>query len=147
VPQRAVLEAVTTKLCGGLRVGVLLHGKQIRDDSRTLLHSGLSQNDSMNAIEFMLEPNAPAQIPPSICHKDPPPAPLSCDSPKFVNRYLVVRFHSFSSGVNSALIFDANVNLLFSGAKFTQKMKCFTSRHLINLPQLILAVLLEVAGT
>ncbi|KAJ8443154.1 hypothetical protein Cgig2_005705 [Carnegiea gigantea] len=84
--KRAVLEAVTTKLCGGLRVGVLLHGKKIRDDSRTLLHSGISQNASVNAIEFMLEPNAPAQTPPSICHKDPPAAPLSCDSPKFVNR-------------------------------------------------------------
>lgn len=84
--KRAVLEAVTTKLWGGLRVGVLLHGKKIRDDSRTLLHTGISQNDSMNAIEFMLEPNAPAQTPPSICHKDRPPAPLSCDSPKFVNR-------------------------------------------------------------
>lgn len=87
-PQRTVLDAVTTILGGGLRVGVLMHGKKIRDDNRTLLQSGISQSDDMDTVGFMLEPNSPAQPSPPLCPEEPH-APLPCDSPKFVNRYLI----------------------------------------------------------
>ncbi|XP_010690776.2 telomere repeat-binding protein 3 [Beta vulgaris subsp. vulgaris] len=83
--KRTVLDAVTTILGGGLRVGVLMHGKKIRDDNRTLLQSGISQSDDMDTVGFMLEPNSPAQPSPPLC-PDEPHAPLPCDSPKFVNR-------------------------------------------------------------
>ncbi|XP_021749541.1 telomere repeat-binding protein 3-like [Chenopodium quinoa] len=83
--KRTVLEAVTTILGGGLRVGVLLQGKTVRDDNRTLLQSGISQSDDMDTIGFMLEPNNPTQPSPLVCSQEPPP-PVPCDSPKFVNR-------------------------------------------------------------
>ena len=90
--QRTVLEAVTTILGGGLRLGVLLHGKKIQDDNITLLQTGVSQNDDMDTIGFMLEPNSPTQ-PSHPLYCEDQPVPLSCDSPKFVNRYLAVPSH------------------------------------------------------
>lgn len=83
--KKTVLEAVTTILGGGLRVGVLLQGKKIRDDNRTLLQSGISQSDNMDTVGFMLEPNSPTQPSPPICPEEPL-SPAPCDSPKFVNR-------------------------------------------------------------
>ncbi|KNA25070.1 hypothetical protein SOVF_009850 [Spinacia oleracea] len=83
--KKTVLEAVTTILGSGLRVGVLLQGKKIRDDSRTLLQSGIAQSDDMDTVGFMLEPNSPSQPSPPI-YPEEPPSPLPCDSPKFVNR-------------------------------------------------------------
>uniref|UniRef100_A0A7C9ENB3 HTH myb-type domain-containing protein n=1 Tax=Opuntia streptacantha TaxID=393608 RepID=A0A7C9ENB3_OPUST len=82
--KRTVLEAVTTILGGGLRLGVLLHGKKIQDDNITLLQTGVSQNDDMDTIGFMLEPNSPTQ-PSHPLYCEDQPVPLSCDSPKFVN--------------------------------------------------------------
>ncbi|KAL9226606.1 hypothetical protein vseg_002398 [Gypsophila vaccaria] len=79
-----VLEAVKSILGEGLRVGVLLHGKKIRDDNRTLVQTGISQSDDINTVGFTLEPNSPTQ-PSSILPKEPS-APLLSDSPKFVNR-------------------------------------------------------------
>lgn len=83
--KRTVLETVTTILGGGLRVGVLLHGKKIQDDSITLLQTGISQNDDMDTIGFMLEPDSPTQ-PSHLLYCEDQPVPLSCGSPKFVNR-------------------------------------------------------------
>ncbi|KAL9230139.1 hypothetical protein vseg_005527 [Gypsophila vaccaria] len=82
--KRTVLEAVTSILGGGLRVGVILHGKKIRDDNRTLLQAGISQNDDMD-VGFMLEPNSPTQPSAALCLKEPS-ATLLSDSPKFANR-------------------------------------------------------------
>ncbi|KAH9611413.1 hypothetical protein KSS87_016900 [Heliosperma pusillum] len=83
--KRTVLEAVTSILGGGLRVGVLLQGKKIRDDNRTLLQAGISQNDDMDTVGFMLEPNSPKPPSPPISPKEPS-ASLLCDSPKFSQR-------------------------------------------------------------
>ncbi|VFR03318.1 unnamed protein product [Cuscuta campestris] len=52
--KRTVMEAVTTVLGNGLRVGVLLQGKKVRDDTKTLLQSGIRHDD--NAVGFTLEP-------------------------------------------------------------------------------------------
>lgn len=62
--KRTVMEAVTAILGGGLRVGVLLQGKKVRDDHKTLLQAGLSLGDEQNNLGFTLEPN-PTQAPPS----------------------------------------------------------------------------------
>ncbi|KAF8402931.1 hypothetical protein HHK36_011024 [Tetracentron sinense] len=64
--KRAVMEAVTAILGGGLHVGVLIQGKKIRDDNKTLLQTGISHDDRMDTLGFMLEPN-PAQAPPPPC--------------------------------------------------------------------------------
>ncbi|KAG2552954.1 telomere repeat-binding protein 5-like [Panicum virgatum] len=63
--KKTVLEAVTAILGGGLRVGVLHHGKKVRDDSKTLMQAGIGQNDMLDSLGFSLEPNCthnPSQV-------------------------------------------------------------------------------------
>lgn len=60
------MEAVTAILGGGLRIGVLLQGKKVRDDNKTLLQTGISCDNQMDALGFSLEPN-PSQTFPSHC--------------------------------------------------------------------------------
>jgi len=55
--KKTVLEAVTAILGGGLRVGVLHHGKKVRDDNKTLIQAGIGQEDMMDNLGFSLEPN------------------------------------------------------------------------------------------
>jgi hypothetical protein len=55
--QKTILEAVNAMLGGGLRVGVLHHGKKIMDDSKTLMQVGLVRDDMLDNIGFSLEPN------------------------------------------------------------------------------------------
>ncbi|CAO2824981.1 unnamed protein product [Amaranthus hypochondriacus] len=56
--KRTVMDAVTTLLGGGLRVGVLLQGKKIRDDNKTLVQSGICCHDEkVKSLGFTLEPN------------------------------------------------------------------------------------------
>ncbi|CAL4930364.1 unnamed protein product [Urochloa decumbens] len=63
--KKTVLEAVTAILGGGLRVGVLHHGKKVRDDSKTLIQAGIGQDDMLDNLGFSLEPNCtrnPSQV-------------------------------------------------------------------------------------
>ncbi|CAH8361301.1 unnamed protein product [Eruca vesicaria subsp. sativa] len=62
--KRTVLEAVTTILEGGLRVGVLVHGKKVRDDNKMLLQSGISLDTLSDTLGFCLEPNPPQSVKP-----------------------------------------------------------------------------------
>nr|ACH81292.1 putative double-strand telomere binding protein 1 [Carica papaya] len=70
--KRTVMEAVTALVGGGIRVGVLVKGKKIRDDDRTLSQTGISCKDNLDALGFTLEPTH-AQAPPPICPEDHPP--------------------------------------------------------------------------
>jgi hypothetical protein len=54
--QRTVMEAVTAILGDELHVGILLQGKKVRDDSKTLIQTGISQDDKRHRLGFMLEP-------------------------------------------------------------------------------------------
>ncbi|KAJ9698448.1 hypothetical protein PVL29_007501 [Vitis rotundifolia] len=83
--KRTVMEAVTAILGGGLRVGVLLRGKKVRDDSKTLQQTGISQDDQMDALGFTLEPN-PSQAPQALCPGDNPFL-LPYDTPQPLIRY------------------------------------------------------------
>lgn len=65
------MEAVTTILGGGLRVGVLLQGKKIRDDHKTLQQTGICHNNQLDALGFSLEPNS-SRAAPSFCPVDSP---------------------------------------------------------------------------
>ncbi|KAG1337866.1 telomere repeat-binding protein 2 [Cocos nucifera] len=56
--KRTVMEAVTAFLGGGLHVGVLLQGKKVRDDNKTLLQAGISHVDKLDNLGFMLEPKS-----------------------------------------------------------------------------------------
>ncbi|XVE52651.1 hypothetical protein DITRI_Ditri02bG0139900 [Diplodiscus trichospermus] len=68
--KKTVMEAVTALLGGGIRVGVLLQGKKVRDDSRTLSQTGISCEDNLDALGFTLEPG-PAKAPPPVCSEVP----------------------------------------------------------------------------
>ncbi|XP_062210763.1 telomere repeat-binding protein 5-like [Phragmites australis] len=64
--KKTVLEAMNAVLGGGLRVGVLHHGKKIRDDSKTLMQAGIGHDDMLDNLGFSLEPNCtqnPLQVP------------------------------------------------------------------------------------
>ncbi|KAL2898956.1 Telomere repeat-binding protein 2 [Bienertia sinuspersici] len=56
--KRTVMEAVTALIGGGLRVGVLLQGKKVRDDNRTLGQSGICHDGKLESLGFTLEPKA-----------------------------------------------------------------------------------------
>ncbi|CDP09072.1 unnamed protein product [Coffea canephora] len=83
--KKTVMEAVTAILSGELRVGVLLQGKKIRDDNKTLLQTGISHDNKLDALGFTLEPNL-SQAPPPVSLEDHPFL-LSCDSPQPLSRY------------------------------------------------------------
>ncbi|KAA3478289.1 telomere repeat-binding protein 3 [Gossypium australe] len=69
--KRTVMEAVTALIGGGIRVGLLLQGKKVRDDSRTLSQAGISCDDNLDALGFTLEPG-PAKAPTTMCSEEPP---------------------------------------------------------------------------
>lgn len=50
------METVTSILGGGLRVGVVLQGKKVRDDNRTLQQAGILQSGNLDSLGFVLEP-------------------------------------------------------------------------------------------
>ncbi|KAL6138743.1 hypothetical protein ACLB2K_064022 [Fragaria x ananassa] len=54
--KRTVMEAVTSILGDGLHVGMLLQGKKVRDDNKTLLQTGISHDDKLDNLGFSLEP-------------------------------------------------------------------------------------------
>ncbi|KAF5821552.1 putative transcription factor MYB-HB-like family [Helianthus annuus] len=81
--KRTVMEAVTSLLSGDLHVGVLLQGKKIRDDDKTLLQTGL--HNKLDALGFTLEPNH-LQNQSSLCPKDHS-VQLTPDMPKPLIRY------------------------------------------------------------
>lgn len=57
------MEAVTAALGGGLRVGMIFHGKKVRDDSKTLIQTGISHDNQLDTLGFTLEPNSSKNIP------------------------------------------------------------------------------------
>ncbi|CAI0412007.1 unnamed protein product [Linum tenue] len=82
--KRTVVEAVTSLLGGGLRVGLVLHGKKVRDDNRTLLQTGITSADSLETLGFTLEPNS-VQAPVPLCSEEPP-AILPCETSHLISR-------------------------------------------------------------
>ncbi|OWM87479.1 hypothetical protein CDL15_Pgr022590 [Punica granatum] len=79
--KRTIMEAVTAILGRGLRVGVLLRGKKIRDDSKTLLQTGISCEGNLDTLGFTLEPNLTQPPPTNIAPKDSP-CTLPCRAPQ-----------------------------------------------------------------
>ncbi|XP_010520105.1 PREDICTED: telomere repeat-binding protein 3 [Tarenaya hassleriana] len=67
--KRTVLEAVTALLDGGVRVGVLVQGKKVRDDSKTLSQTGISCEENIGNLGFTLEPG-PAKVSTLFCSED-----------------------------------------------------------------------------
>ncbi|KAE9615048.1 putative transcription factor MYB-HB-like family [Lupinus albus] len=68
--KRTVKEALMAMLGGGVHVGVLLHGKKVRDDNRTLRQTGISCEQSHDKLGFVLEPSS-SQASPAVCVGEP----------------------------------------------------------------------------
>ncbi|CAN8295126.1 unnamed protein product [Cochlearia groenlandica] len=84
--KRTVMEAVTTLLGGGLRIGVLVHGKKVRDDNKTLLQTGISLDTLSDTLGFCLEP-CPPQSTKQFSPEDSEFA-RPCNVPHTLTRYL-----------------------------------------------------------
>ncbi|KAK4441090.1 Telomere repeat-binding protein 5 [Sesamum alatum] len=67
--KRTVMKAVNGLLGGGICVGVLLQGKKIRDDNKTLLQTGISLDNKVDTLGFTLEPSI-TQAPIQSCPED-----------------------------------------------------------------------------
>lgn len=78
--KRAVMEAVTGVLGDGLHVGILLQGKKVKDDSKTLCQTGISRDKKLHSLGFMLEPKH-EQILQPLCTEDPSFLPPGGGSP------------------------------------------------------------------
>ncbi|XP_073036672.1 telomere repeat-binding protein 3-like [Primulina eburnea] len=76
--KRTVLEAVNAILGGGIRVGVVLQGKKVRDENRTLQQAGISESCNLDTLGFTLEPSF-TNLPSSMTPKKLPLA-LTCDA-------------------------------------------------------------------
>ncbi|KAK2996052.1 hypothetical protein RJ640_022169 [Escallonia rubra] len=83
--KRRVMDAVTAILSGGLHVGVLLQGKKIRDDTKTLQQTGIFHDNKLDALGFMLEPNRTESPPPQ--HPEGRSLLLPCETPQPLARY------------------------------------------------------------
>ncbi|KAF3675072.1 putative TGACG-sequence-specific DNA-binding protein TGA-1A isoform X2 [Capsicum annuum] len=85
--KRTVVEAVKTILGSGLRVGMVVQGKKVRDDNKTLQQAGISQNGNLNldTLGFTLEPSS-YPVSPSLHSKD-----FSALSPRGVDHELTRR--------------------------------------------------------
>jgi hypothetical protein len=64
------MEAVSVLLSGGIRVGVLMHGKKVRDERKTLSQTGISCDENLDNLGFTLEPS-PSKVPLPLCSEDP----------------------------------------------------------------------------
>ncbi|KAG6605530.1 Telomere repeat-binding protein 1, partial [Cucurbita argyrosperma subsp. sororia] len=65
--KRTVMEAVSTTIGRGIHVGVLLRGKKVRDDNKTLIQTGISHDNQDECLGFTLEPHS-SKAPSSFCH-------------------------------------------------------------------------------
>ncbi|XP_057449183.1 telomere-binding protein 1-like isoform X2 [Lotus japonicus] len=83
--KRTVMDALTAVLGGGLGIGVVLQGKKVRDDSITLLQTGISQDKQLDALGFTLEPNSSQSLP-IVCAAQSLHDPIA-DTPQPVLRY------------------------------------------------------------
>ncbi|KAI8523786.1 hypothetical protein RHMOL_Rhmol13G0099200 [Rhododendron molle] len=91
--KRSLMEVVNAVMGGGLRVGVLLQGKKVRDDNKTLLQTGLAHDNMLDAPGFSLEPTV-SQAPPPLCNEDHPLL-LSCNAPQPLTRWCNVKLRAF----------------------------------------------------
>ncbi|XP_038901570.1 telomere repeat-binding protein 5-like isoform X2 [Benincasa hispida] len=76
--KRTVMEAVGTIIGHGIHVGVILRGKKVRDDNKTLIQTGISCDNQDGCLGFTLEPHS-SQTCSSFCHGQPPSS-LPCSS-------------------------------------------------------------------
>lgn len=119
--KRTVMEAVTAIFSGELHVGVMLQGKRIRDDNKTLLQTGICHDNKLDALGFTLEPNK--------LHEDPPPGtPTSLT--RYSNEIVMTKnmnesnHESNRSGLDSRALVAVPATSGGGGALAVRKSKC-----------------------
>ncbi|KAI7730861.1 hypothetical protein M8C21_013475 [Ambrosia artemisiifolia] len=90
--KRSVMEAVKAILHGKLHVGVVVQGKKVRDDNRTLQQSGISRNCNLETVGFTLESGLP-EISPFLAREETP----SCNTQQWQSRPITDGCFSSSS--------------------------------------------------
>ncbi|CAH8358564.1 unnamed protein product [Eruca vesicaria subsp. sativa] len=69
--KRTVMEAVTALLGDGIRIGVLVQGKKVRDDNNTLSQTALScRGGNLCNLGFTLEPGPTENLPAPLCSEN-----------------------------------------------------------------------------
>ncbi|KAL1125085.1 hypothetical protein V6Z11_A13G019900 [Gossypium hirsutum] len=141
--KRTVMEAVTALLGGRIHVGVLLQEKKVRDDSRTLLQTGISSEDNLDALGFTLEPG-PVIGPRPIFSEEPPLQLPRGSAPQNLTSSLVVT-PALDTGIpaatpdpplltNSAKPVDSNYEHVSSQTDMLTDQNLSESRALVPVP-------------
>ncbi|XP_021720832.1 telomere repeat-binding protein 2-like [Chenopodium quinoa] len=136
--KRTVMEAVTALLGGGLRVGVRLQGKKIRDDNRTLVQSGICHDDKVESLGFTLEPN-PSHIGTPVSSEDNSLL-LSTDVPQPVSRCPTLSVNNQGASHdhpvrNLGNFVESDHDSAPSPAEITAEKGSVDSRALVALPE------------
>lgn len=93
------MEAVSTIIGHGIHVGVLLRGKKVRDDNKTLIQTGISHDNQDECLGFTLEPHS-SQAPSPFCHGEPPSTFPCSSTPELITGYFIF-FTGFSQDFHS----------------------------------------------
>lgn len=91
------MEAVTALLGDGIRIGVLVQGKKVRDDSNTLSQTGLSCRENLCNLGFTLEPDL-ENLPVPLCSETPAistPTDSTNLSERYFNQFSHISFFLF----------------------------------------------------
>ncbi|KAI7756819.1 hypothetical protein M8C21_007500 [Ambrosia artemisiifolia] len=123
--KRTVMEAVTAIFSGELHVGVMLQGKRIRDDDKTLSQTGICHDNKLDALGFTLEPNE-LQVSSFLCHENQPLTRYS--SPQTVANEVV-----FQQQVDSPMTISRNITESDHGMSIDDKSGV-DSRALVTVP-------------
>lgn len=103
------MEAVTAILGSGIRVGVILQGKKVRDDNRTLKQAGISQSSNLDTLGFSLEPCFTHASTSKTTQKLP--SVLPCEADQEFPRYDDFKLSSLE--FNFSVLFGMSRNLLY----------------------------------
>ncbi|RID63880.1 hypothetical protein BRARA_E02845 [Brassica rapa] len=131
--KRTVMEAVSVLLSGGIRVGVLVHGKKVRDDKRTLSQSGISSEENLNNLGFTLEPGGTSKVPIPLCSKDPV---VPTTEPASLCERSAAASPNADDVINSGSIMDNKLELVPYQSEISVDEPSSDSRALVPLPAL-----------
>ncbi|XP_019460821.1 PREDICTED: telomere repeat-binding protein 4-like isoform X2 [Lupinus angustifolius] len=93
--KRAVKEAIMGMLRGGMHVGVLLQGKKVRGNNRTLRQTRISCEENLDKLGFVLEPSS-LRASPAVCVGEP----SQCKTPQLTRS---PEARVLDSGISDAL--------------------------------------------
>ncbi|KAL1204786.1 Telomere repeat-binding protein 3 [Cardamine amara subsp. amara] len=133
--KRTVMEAVSVLLSGGIRVGVLMHGKKVRDDRKTLSQTGISCDENLDNLGFTLEPS-PSKVPVPLCSEDPnvPTNPTNLSERSAASPMLDSGIPHADDVISSGNIVDSNLELVPYQSDISVDEPSLDSRALVPLP-------------